>query len=425
MGDAFEVVVVGGGAIGAASALELTRRRMRVAVIERERGWAQGCSYANAGWVCPALSTPFATVAEMRQALQWLARHDTPLGVRIRPGLLPWLARLLRASTPGRVARTTSILSSLALESWRLHHELKASGIDSGLCQSGLLDVYTNPRTTASIEAVANRRRHDGITAELLEPREAYRRLPWLAAKVAGAVWYPGEAYCDPRLFGPALGNAAVAAGAKLFADEEVKTIADHRDKVAIWTTRRQVHADAVVLAAGTWTAGLARSIGARLPIEAGKGYVIDLKMSDVPKPAVPAYLHDHRVAITPLDDRLRAAGTLQFEGMNVSIDGRRTRRIEEQVREAVRGVSARDPLSISLGLHPCTPDGLPLVGPIDRRRRILVAAGHAMLGITLAPITGHLVADWIEARAIAEEARALVPARFSYAMVPFRRRRG
>jgi D-amino-acid dehydrogenase len=159
--------------------------------------------------------------------------------------------------------------------------------------------------------------------------------------------------------------------------------------------TAGEVEGDEFVLCAGAWSPRLARSIGLRLPVEAGKGYAMTLTQPRS-RPRVCAILVEARVAVTPMDAALRFAGTMEIAGLDLRIDVTRVDAIKAAACRYYPDFEIADFRGATpwAGLRPCTPDGLPYIGRTSQATNLVVAAGHAMMGMTLGPVTGRLVAE-------------------------------
>jgi D-amino-acid dehydrogenase len=237
-----------------------------------------------------------------------------------------------------------------------------------------------------------------------------------LTSDIAGAILDPGEAHCDPRRFVDAVGAWAADAGVDIRTGVEVLGFRRGGGRIdALWTTSGDVVADEIVVAAGVWSAGLAQRLGVRLPIEGGKGYHVDFE-ARADDPELPIWLHESRVVVTPLDGRLRLAGTLELTGTDRDVDARRVEAIVAAARRAMPGFGSRRTLEVWRGLRPCTPDGLPVVGRAPGAENAVLAAGHGMWGLQLAPVTGRLVASVIAGEPPEHDLRPLRPGRFRLA---------
>lgn len=390
-----DIVVVGAGAIGASIALELGSRGREVVVLERGPGWAAGCSWGNAGLICPSHAGPWANADDVTLALRWMLRPDSPLGIQPSPSLIPFMARLLTAGGDA-VHRATEVSRRMCRESLALHREL-ATHLDTGFQQSGLLDVYaTRARLDRGLEA-AERHRLGGVNCRDLTVEETRQFEPALREDIAGGVYFPDEAHCDPARYVHSVADAAESLGARLLADTDVLDVTASISGAELLTTQGSITANTVILATGAWTGEIAPPRSPSMPLQAGKGYTIDLNAGGLPPLARPVMLQESRVAVTPLDGRLRLAGTMQFNGLDEAISARRVASIHREAMSLLPGWSHAPVQRLWSGLRPCTPDGLPFVGRLRKNEPIYVATGHAMLGLTLAPLTGVQIADLVE----------------------------
>jgi D-amino-acid dehydrogenase len=410
-----DVVVIGGGAVGTATAVELVRSGASVTLLERGPRLGWGCSAGNAGIVGASHVLPLASPKAILDGLRWLPRADSPFGIRPRPRLLPWLARFVAAARPRQVSRATRQLRVLALASARLHDELAAGALDAGYARRGLLNVYgTRAAYRDAVRAAADDERH-GLRAEVMDAAGLGRRFSMINGSPAGAVFYPDEAHCDPLRFVDALGERAVAAGVEVRTEEEVLGVrVDGARVAALRTTRGEIAADQVVLATGVWSPALVGQLGLPLPVEAGKGYHIDVEAPAGAAADHPIWFQEERIVATPLEGRLRLAGTLELSGLDERIDPRRVDAIMEAARNGLRRLGHPRVREIWSGMRPCTPDGLPVIGRAPRAGNLILATGHGMWGLQLAPLTARLVAALATGAQAEHDLHALRPERFT-----------
>jgi D-amino-acid dehydrogenase len=375
-----EVVVVGGGAIGVSAAYELARRGVGTMLLERG-DLGSGCSSGNAGLVCPSHSAPLATPTALAEGVRNLVRRDGAFSIRPRPATLRWLAQFRAACRGDLVERATDAIRSLSVASLELHAELAPLG--TGFERRGTLSVYETDARFAGGRRAAER---SGLEHRILSPAEARRLEPALTGDFAGAVYFPAEAHVDPRRYVDAIAEAAAKAGAEIESGVEVRSLSPV--KTSIGRLRPRL----VVLATGAWTARLARTAGVRVPITGGKGYHVDLARSET-DPSIPILLQEARSAVTPLDARLRIAGTLDIAGLDLSLSERRVDAMRDRAARLL-GDGERAVIDVWAGLRPCSPDGLPVIGSPARAPGLILATGHAMKGVSLAPVTARLVAD-------------------------------
>lgn len=395
------VLVAGAGVVGLWVALHCLRRGFEVTLADRGPEDRRGCSFGNAGMIVPSHFVPLASPGALRQGIAWMLDPAAPFRIAPRPSLdlLAWLARFARASTRAHVERSAPLLRDLCLASRAAYEELASNGCDFGLVKEGLLVVCNSAGTWRHEIAAAAQARALGLPAETYEGREALEVEPSLRPDVAGAVLYPMDCHLAPDRLMACLGREVARGGGRFLWSTRVSGWRSDASRQRVLAARTEsgteIEADAFVLCAGAWSAGVARDVGLRLPIEAGKGYSLTRAEFDR-APGHCAILAEARVAVTPMGGGLRVGGTMELAGLDLRIDARRVRAIADAMPRYYATIAADDFADVApwSGLRPCTPDGLPYVGRTRRRSNLLVAAGHAMMGVTLAPATGRIVAD-------------------------------
>ncbi len=380
--------------VGTSIAFELARRGFDVVVLERDDAVGGGASPGSAGYLVPSHSAPLASPAALRDGTKWLFKKGSPLRIKPRAAVVPWLARFVASCTPSRAERGTQLLRSLAVESLALHAELAESGVDTQFERRGILNLYETAAGFAVGRAEARHARDAGLAVEELDAAAVRQLEPAIRTDVAGAVLYRDEAHCDPARYSGALAEAARSHGAEIVTGAEVVGLRRSGSTVThAETTHGAVEADAFVLAAGVWTSNVARAIGLRLRLEGGKGYNLEFARSDG-QPERPVFLQEARVTATPFADRFRLTGMLELCGRDMSVDDRALDAIERAGRRAFGTEALGDRVAVWRGLRPCLPDGLPAIGRTPKAPNVVVATGHSMLGLTLAPVTGVLVGE-------------------------------
>lgn len=417
--SARRALVLGGGVIGVCSAYFLAGEGVAVTLLERAAIGA-GCSFGNAGLVVPSHSIPFASPGVWRKGLGWLLRRESPFRIapRLDARLALWLWRFYRSSTRGHVDRSLPVLRDLSFASQRLLEGLAEAGLEFGYRRSGLLVAFRTGEGLAEGEREARTLGDAGIEARVLESDVLSMVEPWLRPGLAGGVFFPDDAQLLPDRFVASLAELASRRGVELRVGVEVRGFETRGGRIRGVRTGQEylaVEEDTdVVLAAGAWSATLARGLGAEVPLQAGKGYSVTFEPGQA-LPRTPLILAEDRVAVTPMGSNLRLSGNLELAGMDLSVDERRARGISRAAESWTRNRPASPhPRQFWAGLRPCTPDGLPLVGRLPDCRNLILATGHGMLGISLGPITGRMVADLAKGREPAFAMRALDPARFA-----------
>ncbi len=397
-----DVLVIGGGIVGVSSAYYLARDGLNVHLVE-QGDIAAGSSYGNAGLVTLAHSTPLPSPAALRKGLRWMLDPSSPLYIKPRPepGLLSWLWRFRASCSEEAFRRAVPALGALSRLSLDRYQQLvDEEGIDVTFERRGLLLIYLTEEGFEEDQQFAASMREFGLASDVLSGDEVRARVPQARADVVGGVYYHDDAHIDPAGFTRALAARAQARGATLHTRTEVLGLEVSGERVArVRTTRGDFVADTVVLAAGAWSPLLARDVGLRLPIQAAKGYSITVRRPEN-FPEVPVILEEAKVAVTPMGDWLRFAGTLELAGLDMRINPVRVEAIKQGVRRYLDVDPDAEPLvELWRGLRPCTPDGYPIIGRAPRVSNLIIAAGHCMLGMTQGPGTGKLVADLVAGR--------------------------
>jgi D-amino-acid dehydrogenase len=390
------IVIVGGGVIGCCIAYYASRDH-QVTILERGTADDRGCSFGNAGLVVPSHFVPLAAPGMMARALKWMWNSESPFYVkpRIDRALLSWGWKFHRAATAQRVAQAAPLLSRLQLESRELFEALAAER-DFGFVARGVLMLCQSQHALEEEARIAEQAPALGMPAEIVGAKEIAELEPELALRVAGGVLYPRDAHLDPSRLMSALRELLRERNVELSWNHEVTGWRHRHDSIeAVRTTRGDISGDEYVVCAGSWTSAMLRPLGVALPMEAGKGYSITLSNPPA-QPRHPFILMEARVAVTPMGMALRFGGTMEIAGLDETINPSRIRGITKSVPKYLPDFSADDFRDATpwCGLRPCSPDGLPYVGRLERYHNLSVAAGHGMLGVSLGPITGRLVSE-------------------------------
>jgi D-amino-acid dehydrogenase len=412
------VVVIGAGVVGLCVAWSLRLRGHEVVLVERERDGGDSCSLGNAGLISPSHFIPLAEPSKIAKALTSFLDSRSPfyLKPRFDLDLVRWGLAFLHASLPARARRSAPVLRDLMLASRALHLELAdALGDAQRLETRGLLMLCRSQAGLDEESHIARQAHALGIEAEVCSAARTAEIDPGTRMRITGAVHYPGDAHLVPMRFVPALVDALRGHVELRFGHEVTGWRAEGGRIAAALTRHGEIAGDEFVLASGSWSPGLLRRLGVRLPLEAGKGYSLTLpRPRELPR--VPAVLSEASMAVTPMAGALRLAGTMEISGLG-------SRDLPERVRQLVDGFvdyfpafRAQDFQHIVPwhGLRPCSADGLPYLGRLARFDNLCTATGHAMLGVTLAPISGELIAQILSDEKPSLPLEPLSPNRFT-----------
>ncbi len=392
------VLIVGGGVIGLSTAYYAVERGMRVTVVERGPADHDGCSFGNAGLVVPSHFIPLAAPGAIRTALKWMVNPESPFYVkpRIDLELMSWGWKFNRAATAAHVERSAPLLRDLHLASLTGFQQLAHERDDFGLVERGMLILCNSERGLDEEAHTAKMANRLGMPAEVIDPSRVAQLEPDLRMTIAGAAYYPKDAFLEPRRLMASLVKRLEERGVHFSWETNVTGWRTRRDRIeAVRTSRGDLAADEYVISGGSWSPAIARELGLSLPIQAGKGYSLT-----IPNPRHNAMngiiLAEARVAVTPMGDSIRFGGTMEIAGLDERINPARVRGIMKSVPKYLPDFGPDDFRGVPpwCGLRPCSPDGLPYIGRFAKFANVSAATGHAMMGVSLAPVTGKLMSE-------------------------------
>jgi D-amino-acid dehydrogenase len=413
------ILVIGAGVIGLSTAYYAARRGHRVTVLDRQAEERDGCSFGNAGMIVPSHFVPLAAPGMVALGLKWMWNPESPFYIQPRWSwdLLSWGYKFWRAATPAHVARAAPLLRDLHLASRACFEELaRWPGNNFGLVQRGLLLLCKTQHTLDEEAKTAEQARALGIPADVLDARQTAALDPHVHMDIAGAIYFPKDCHLTPNRFMAGLKQQLDDMGATFLWNAEVTHCVTRGARVQSVTTSGGEHgADEFVLCGGAWSPAIARDLRLHLPMQAGKGYSLTLPQ---PRqlPSICSIFTEARLAVTPMGRALRFGGTMELAGLNEAINPVRVQGIIKSVPRYFPDFTAQDFDGIQpwRGLRPCSPDGLPYVGRTARYANLAVATGHAMMGLSLGPITGKLMAEILSGEKPSIQLDALHPDRYS-----------
>mgnify|MGYP001139649161 CR=1 FL=1 len=410
-----KTVIVGAGTIGLLSAYELRRRGRDVVVLDKGNP-GEGASLGNAGWITPSLSGPVPAPGLVGQSIKWMLRPDSPL--YIRPGAVPrmlgWLLAFWRFSNERAYRAGLAATAELGRSILADFDALKANGLDFEMHSAGLLFVFKDQKVMDQIHAEMEELAEYGFGEPVrYSAGETIDLEPIIKPGIAGSVWMPKERHIRPETLNKAAVEWLRKNGAEIRTGVEVTGLVLEQKRVrGVRTKDGVVEAEQVLIATGAQAGTLGREAGVRLPMQAGKGYSITVQKPKK-KPGRPLYLKEARVAVTPFRDALRVAGTMELSGINLDLDPRRVRAIKNSAHRYMHDWEQGEKAIEWVGMRPMLPDGLPAIGRLGQYENLFVAAGHAMLGITLGPTTAAVIARLMNGEPVDVNLKPFDPGRF------------
>lgn len=390
------VAVVGAGMVGLSTAWFLQEYGVAVTVLDRS-GVAAGASWGNAGWLTPGIATPLPEPAVLRYGIRAAISPSSPVYVppSLDPTFLRFVAGFLRHSTSKAWKRAMTSLAPLNALSLGSFDMLRVGGVQADTQEAdAFIAAYRSAaeRVTLLEEIEHIRALGQTIEFEPLTGDQARAIAPSLSDEIGAAILLKGQRFVDPGDYVHSLAESVRERGGRILDAATVTGLNDTGSHVVVATAEDAVEQfDAAVLATGAGLGKLARRFGVKRVVQAGRGYSFSVEVDHVPDG--PVYFPAQRVACTPIGDRLRIAGMMEFRAPSAPLDQRRITAIAEAARPLLSGVNLDQRQDEWVGSRPCTVDGLPLIGA-TRSPRVFVAGGHGMWGITLGPVTGRLLAQ-------------------------------
>jgi D-amino-acid dehydrogenase len=401
------IAVVGAGIVGSTAAYILCKRGAHVTLIDRADP-GRGCSYGNAGALSPGSVAPLAMPGILARAPRMLLDPEGPLHLPLTylPRALPWLTRFVAASRPERVLEIAARLSALYANAIDHHVALaKEVGAADLVRRSGHLHVYPDAAALAKDDAIWSLRERFGVRSEALDRTGIDALEPRIARRYTVGRYLPDQALvANPFRYVQQIVRAFVVRGGRLARDEVRSIEPDLARGWSVHTSEGRQNADLVIVAAGMNSSQLLEPLGVRLPLESQRGYHVTFAGVAAPISRI-VVLGDRKAFVTPMEEGFRIAGTVEFGGLARPANPRRSALLAKFAREAFPDLPSA-PEKHWMGHRPCTPDSLPLIGPVASRTGLWLATGHGHLGLTGAVNTALALAD-----AILEGAPKLTPA--------------
>lgn len=410
-----KVIVLGSGIIGTASAWFLNKAGHEVTVVERQPGAAQETSFANGCQISVSHAEPWANPTAPMKVLKWLGKEDAPLLYRFRPEWLQWKWGLnfLRECTPARTADNIRQIVAIAEYSRQTLQALRAeTGITYDHLTRGILHFYTDQKDFEESLPAAKLMRDLGCARDSISADEVIRIEPALAGirdKIVGGDYTATDESGDVYKFTSGLAAKAAEAGVQFRFNTAVTRLLTEGTgaharisgvEVITPEGRHQVlHADAFVMAMGSFSTSLVKPLGIDLMIYPGKGYSATYAVTDSSAaPTVSLTDDGYKLVVSRLGDRLRVAGTCELNGYGRDLNTARCAAITRRTRELFPDACDYDHPAYWAGLRPLTPSNVPYIGK-TKFSNLFLNTGHGTLGWTMGCGSGRALADIVSGR--------------------------
>ena len=410
------IIIIGGGIVGLCSAYFLQKQGNQVTVIDKS-DITLGASFVNAGYITPSHIVPMASPGKIAQGIKWMFDSSSPFYIKPRWDIdfFKWSWYFHKSSTEAKVEKAIPVIKDINILSRGLFEDMKASGDmgDFHLERKGLLMIYKTDTAYEHEMEVAEKARFLGLEVTELDRFQLNALEPHIKIDAKGAIHYQCDGHTSPPELMPKLLDYLKRAGVSIHLQEEALDVSLSHGKISeIQTSKGKYTPDEMVLAAGSWSGLLARKLNLKLPLQAGKGYCIN-----VPRPTgirMPAILMEASMAVTPMKGFTRFAGTMEFSGINSKVRKERVLAIAHAAKKYYPEleITPSEIADAKTGLRPVSPDGLPYIGKSKTIQNLTVATGHAMMGWSLGPATGKLVTEIIAGKKTSMDISAFAPER-------------
>ena len=408
-------IIIGGGVIGLCSAYYLQKEGHHVTVLDQS-GMDSGASYVNAGYISPSHIVPLSAPGVVRQGIKWMLDPSSPFYVKPRmdPDFLRWAWAFNKSCTEQHVKKAIPVIRDIAVFSHDLYEDIKAEpGFDFHFEKKGLLMLCKTEKMLEEEIEIANLARKVDLEVKVLNKEELKVLEPETEIDAIGATIYKCDSHTTPHEFMNNMKTYLLSKGVKIHSHEEVVDLKIKEGVIKrVTTTKALYEGDEFILSAGSWTGLVAKKLGIKLLLQAGKGYRINVERET--KISYPAILAEAKVAVTPMNGFTRIAGTMEINSINNEINPVRVKAIAKAAHDFYPEVTigVNELKTASSGLRPLSPDGLPYIGRTQNCSNLTIATGHAMMGWTMATGTGKLVSEIVSDRKASLDLRPFSPDR-------------
>lgn len=411
------IIIIGAGAVGLCSAYYLHEAGWEVTVVDKG-DLSDNCSFGNAGMIVPSHFVPLAAPGVVKQGIRWLFNGASPL--QLKPSLDPewfrWAGRFIGSANSRHVMRSKTPLRDISLLSKSLFESL-ATQLQVDVHHKGVMLLSMTEQSADKQYLMASEARKLGLDVVNLSREEAIRKQGGLPLNVAGAVHYRCDSHLDPGHFMVNLTHYLSNAGVRILRNHEVTRLVSHGGRITkvLVESGEVLSADAYVLAAGSWSAKIARSLHMNITLMPGRGYSFLADSIDPQQSLqIPSLLSEAKVAITPMRGGLRFGGTMELGKMGAPVNMQRVKGIVQSVNQYFPTFNLQMPSAQSIwsGYRPCSGDGLPYIGFHKHASNLALATGHGMMGVSLGPATGLLVTELLQGKTLSMDIDPFSPNR-------------
>lgn len=410
------VTIVGAGVVGIACAHYLEQAGLEVTLVD-QGSIAGACSLANCGYICPSHALPLTEPGAFGVAFRSMFDRNSPFRVKPQwnPALWKWMFQFAKRCTHQQMLAAGKPLQAILESSMAEYHRMiDEFQLDCEWKEDGLLYVLQTQRGMdqfAATDDIVNQ--HFGIAATRIDGDELPGFDPGLKSGLAGAFLYPGDTSVRPDKLNQAWTSSLQSRGVRFVEHCELKSVRKESGRVvALDTAAGEIASKYFVFAFGAWAARWESELQCSIPVQPGKGYSVTLGRPDH-SPKHPILFPEHKVGVSPFDTGMRLGSMMEFAGYDRTIPDRRIQQLRDSARPYLVASVDGPAESKWYGWRPMTWDSLPIIGLAGDLRNAYLATGHNMLGLSLAPGTGRLVAEMITGQKTHLNTAPYSPSRF------------
>lgn len=397
-----DTLIIGGGPVGLSCAYYLLKSGRKVTILDaKEIG--KGSGSGNAGHIVPSHIIPLAAPGVVTSALKWMldpAHSPFGMAIRLDPNYVSWLLKFVLACSEANVQRSIKPLNDLGQLSAKNFAILIAEEkFDCSYQEKGLLFLYKTEKAFHDGQHEGEFMQKHGIPVSVYDKSKVHEVEPAALDEVIGGVHFTGDAHLNPAVFLKSLSECVSGMGAEMFENMPVTGFESANGRITkVKTNTGDFEAGQIILAAGALTPSIARDLRLNIPIQPARGYSLTMSATKQ-MPSHALILGERRIAVSPMGGLLRFTGRLEVGNYSMEPNPVWLQRIENSAREYLRLDKRLDVKETWAGLRPTTPDGMPIIGRSPKLSNLILATGHAMLGLSLGPGTGQVVAELVNGK--------------------------